>query len=78
MKSSNHDAELFSLLEKVIIADEINGRVKAFLKRILQIALSSTPAFAGAALLLYNRVVQSKGNNLIKLIIEKPVSLMFF
>lgn len=77
VKTSNHDVEFFALLEKVIMADEIKERVKAFLKRILQIALSSTAAFAGASLLMYSRVIQSKGQDLMILTIEKPVSFGF-
>jgi ribosome biogenesis protein MAK21 len=58
--SSTHDTEFFHLLERVILSDESNERVKAFLKRMLQLALCNPPAFATAALLLYFKVSQQK------------------
>lgn len=58
--SSTHDTEFFHLLERVILSDESVERVKAFLKRMLQLALSNSPAFATAALLLYFKVSQKK------------------
>lgn len=58
MRSSSHDVELFRLLEKVLLADTVKERVRAFLKKLLQLALISNPAFAAASLILYGKITE--------------------
>ena len=60
VNSSTHDTEFFNLLERTILADDVTERAKAFLKRVLQLALCNPPAFATAALLLYFKVSQQR------------------
>uniref|UniRef100_A0A7E4ZZH2 CBF domain-containing protein n=1 Tax=Panagrellus redivivus TaxID=6233 RepID=A0A7E4ZZH2_PANRE len=73
IRSSTHDTDLFALLQKVILTDPVPERAKAFMKRVLQIALVSPPAFAAAAVLMYARVAQQK-SGLVR--IQKPANAM--
>lgn len=59
------------------MADEVKERAKAFLKRILQIALISPPTFAAASLMLYSKVAEQK-KEMVKMIMERNVSSSFY
>uniref|UniRef100_A0A914UHC0 CCAAT-binding factor domain-containing protein n=1 Tax=Plectus sambesii TaxID=2011161 RepID=A0A914UHC0_9BILA len=60
LHGSGHHAQLFNLLYKTMKSDSVDRRVKAFVKRLLQLALHETPAFACAALILVSKLVQER------------------
>ncbi|CAD5232531.1 unnamed protein product [Bursaphelenchus xylophilus] len=60
VRSSKADVQFFDLVHKVLKTDPVEERVRAFIKRLLQLALINTPAFAAAVLLLYNALLTEK------------------
>lgn len=58
--SSQHDAKLFSLFQRVLKNDMVECRVRAFIKRIFQIALTSSSSFAAATLLTCSSIFQER------------------
>lgn len=60
LHGSTHHAQLFNLLYKSLKADPVDRRVKAFVKRLLQLALHETPAFACGALILIAKLVAER------------------
>ncbi|CAD5223382.1 unnamed protein product [Bursaphelenchus okinawaensis] len=60
VRSSKADVQFFDLIHKVLKADPVEDRVRAFIKRLLQLALINTPAFAAAVLLLYNSLLNDR------------------
>uniref|UniRef100_A0A914CU94 CCAAT-binding factor domain-containing protein n=1 Tax=Acrobeloides nanus TaxID=290746 RepID=A0A914CU94_9BILA len=58
--SSPHDQQLFDLLLKVLKHDTVDGRMRAFLKRLFQLALAGPPSFAAASLLLCSKLLQER------------------
>jgi ribosome biogenesis protein MAK21 len=60
LHGSAHHAQLFNLLYKTLKADSVERRVKAFVKRLLQLSMHETPAFACGALILTAQVVSER------------------
>ncbi|KAL3078471.1 hypothetical protein niasHT_032767 [Heterodera trifolii] len=58
--NQQHDSQLFTLAQQVLRNDLVECRVRAFLKRFFQIALSANSAFAAAILLMCHSVVRER------------------
>ncbi|KAL3118656.1 hypothetical protein niasHT_006484 [Heterodera trifolii] len=58
--NQQHDSQLFTLAQQVLRNDLVECRVRAFLKRFFQIALSGNSAFAASILLMCHSVVQQR------------------
>ncbi|KAI6213106.1 CAAX farnesyltransferase subunit beta [Aphelenchoides besseyi] len=60
IRSSKNDTEFFRLMNQVLRSDTVDTRIRAFIKRLLQLALNSTPSFAASALILYSSLLTEK------------------
>jgi len=61
LESSSHNHPMFfHVLYKTLKSDNVENRVSAFLKRLLQISLYSEPTFACSVLMLLSEVVKEK------------------
>uniref|UniRef100_A0A915ELA9 Ig-like domain-containing protein n=1 Tax=Ditylenchus dipsaci TaxID=166011 RepID=A0A915ELA9_9BILA len=58
--STSLDEQFFALIQKVIQNDAVVSRARAFIKRLFQISLSSTPAFAASALLICSMIFKTR------------------
>uniref|UniRef100_A0A914I2X1 CCAAT-binding factor domain-containing protein n=1 Tax=Globodera rostochiensis TaxID=31243 RepID=A0A914I2X1_GLORO len=58
--NQQHDSQLFALAQQILSNDLVESRVRAFLKRFFQIALSTNSAFAAAILLMCHTVVRER------------------
>jgi hypothetical protein len=70
IRSSNADSQFFKLLKQVLKSDPVDERVRAFIKRLLQLALNNSASFSAAALLAYDDILKEKPH-IIKLRDEK-------
>lgn len=74
LSSSSRKSMFLNLLYKSLKADIVLRRVKAFVKRLLQVSCEQTPAFACGALFLVSEVMKNKPG--LKLLLqEEGVSL---
>ncbi|KAI1724032.1 CBF/Mak21 family domain-containing protein [Ditylenchus destructor] len=73
--STSMDEQFFSLIQKVLQNDSVLPRVRAFLKRLFQISLASTPAFAASSLLICSMLMKDRPNLLNLPSQEKTVKL---
>ncbi|KAI6202615.1 CBF domain-containing protein [Aphelenchoides fujianensis] len=60
IRSSKNDAQFFQLMSRVLRTDTVDTRIRAFIKRLLQLALNSTPSFASSALILYSSLLAER------------------
>ncbi|KAI6223132.1 CBF domain-containing protein [Aphelenchoides fujianensis] len=60
IRSSKNDAQFFQLMGRVLRTDTVDTRIRAFIKRLLQLALNSTPSFASSALILYSSLLAER------------------
>ncbi|KAL7076420.1 hypothetical protein ACQ4LE_004708 [Meloidogyne hapla] len=58
--SNQNDSKFFSLLQRVLKNDLVECRVRAFIKRLFQVALTSSVSFAAATLLTCSAVIQER------------------
>uniref|UniRef100_A0A915ASH1 CCAAT-binding factor domain-containing protein n=1 Tax=Parascaris univalens TaxID=6257 RepID=A0A915ASH1_PARUN len=63
--SSSRERQLFDLLVKALKNDSMDQRVIAFIKRLLQLSLSRSAAFATAALILISKILEERPSLLI-------------
>jgi ribosome biogenesis protein MAK21 len=60
IRSSKCDDKFFELLLRVLKADVEESRTRAFVKRLLQLALNNAPQFAAGALLVYDQLLMER------------------
>ncbi|KAI6190400.1 CBF/Mak21 family protein [Aphelenchoides bicaudatus] len=60
VRSSSADAKFFYLMRQALKTDTVIERVRAFVKRLMQLALNNSASFAAAALLTYDELLKDK------------------
>ncbi len=58
--STTHHRMMLNILSKAMTNDAVDRRVNAFIKRLLQVALHQSAAFATASLILVSRIVTER------------------
>ncbi|KHN76249.1 Uncharacterized protein F23B12.7 [Toxocara canis] len=71
--SAAQESQLFGLLLKTLKNDSVDQRVTAFIKRLLQLSLNRSSAFAAAALVLVSKLLEDRPS---LLLLSKKVDKM--